>query len=132
MVDFTLNSAFSFETLAPALLGAKIKNAKLISILGYTKAVQFFNPIAQHANIYPNLPAGTNKDLSKYTFYEFETENGEIKYLAKEWINLNTVELVSGTTTRITIYNTSINDQQKIRDWLLSAGHSSFNVETID
>ena len=132
MVDFTLNSTFSFETLAPALLGAKIKNAKLISILGYTKAVQFFNPNAQHANIYPNLPAGVSKDLTKYTFYEFETENGELKYLAKEWINLNTVELVSGTTTRITIYNTSINDQQKIREYLLSAGHSSFNIEIVD
>lgn len=131
MVDFTLNSAFSFETLAPSLLTAKIKNATLTAIMNYQKATQHFNPNAVHANVYPNLPAGVSRDLTKYTYFEFETENGERLYLAKEWINMNTVVLVTGTTTRITIYNTNINDTQKLQNYLKAAGYDSFSVETL-
>lgn len=131
MAEFALNNVFSFETHAPALLGAKIKNATLKAMVDYSTATKFFNPNSQHANLYTYLPIGSPRDHTKYTYLIFETENGETKIFAKEWINLNTVELVVGNTTRVTIYNTSSSDSKKIRDLLMAAGYSSFSVDVV-
>lgn len=131
MIEFSINSTYNFETLAPAILGDKIKNAKLTSIVDYGMATKLFNPNSQHANVYTHLPPGTPRDLTKYVYYVFKTENNETRVFAREWINLNSAELVSGTTIRVDIYNISAQDQAHIRQLLLAAGYTSLNFQVI-
>ncbi len=130
-VELSINTTYNFETLAPAILGDKIRNAKLTSIVDYSMAIKLFNPNSQHANVYPHLPSGTPRDLTKYIYYVFKTQNNETRIFAREWINLNTVEVVNGTTVRVDVFNVSAQDVSNIRQLLLSAGYSTLNLQVI-
>lgn len=124
-----LLTTYSFETRAPAILGAKIKNAKLVSILDYNTAVKTYNVNSQHANIYRHLPIGTVRNPEKYTYYVFETVNNERKCFADAWINLDSVEIVQADTTLVTVYNTNSEDRERLRNLLLSGGFNQFSID---
>ncbi len=124
-----LLTTYSFETRAPAILGAKIKNAKLVSILDYSTAVKTYSVNSQHANIYRHLPMGTVRDPSKYTYYVFETVNGERKCFADVWINDTSVTVVTADTLVVTVYNTNNDDRERLRTLLLSAGFDQFSID---
>lgn len=131
MANLQIGGTYNFETLAPAILGDKIKNAKLTAIVNYTMANKLFNPSSQHANIYPHLPPGTARDHTKYSYYVFTSQNGEDRVYALEWLNQNTIELVSGSTIRATIYNTTAQDLTNIRQLLASAGYTSISIDVV-
>ena len=131
MTELTVGGTYNFETLAPAILGDKIKNAKLTAIVNYSTANKLFSPNSQHANIYPHLPAGTPRDHTKYLYYVFETQNEETRVFAREWLNQNTVELVTGNTIRVSLYNVTLQDQTKIRQLLVSGGYSSLSIDVV-
>ena len=122
-------TTYSFETRAPAILGAKIENAKLTAILDYATAVRTYNVNSQHANIYRHLPTGTPRNPEKYTYYVFETVNGERKCFANVWINLDSVKIVQADTALVTVYNTNAEDRERLRLLLLNAGFQQFSIE---
>lgn len=124
-----LNTTYSFETLVPSLLGGLIKNAKLIAVLDYSTVTSFINPHAQHASIYPHLPIGTPRDLTKYIYYLFRTENGESKVFANVWINENTVNEVNTNVIKIEVFNVNTDDVSRLNKLLHSAGYDSFNID---
>jgi hypothetical protein len=72
-MNLQINQTYNFNTLAPALLGAKYTAAKLIGIFDYKTALGYINPDAVNANVYPLLPTGTSSDVSAYTFLRFQT-----------------------------------------------------------
>lgn len=131
MTELTIGGIYNFETLAPAILGDKIKNAKLTAIVNFSTAQKLFNPTSQHANIYPHLPVGTARDHTKYIYYVFNTENDEERVFAREWINLNTIELVTGNTLKASVYNVTAQDQTAIRQLLIAAGYTSISIEIV-
>lgn len=131
MAELTIGGIYNFETLAPAILGDKIKNAKLTAIVNFSTAQKLFNPTSQQANIYPHLPVGTPRDHTKYVYYNFTTENGEDRVLAREWINLSTIQLVTGNTLKVSIYNVTAQDQTNIRQLLIGAGFTSISIDVV-
>ena len=124
-----LLTAYTFETRAPALLGAKIENATLSGILDFSIANKMYNISAQHANIYPHLPAGTPRNPEKYTYYLFDTVNGEKVCFADVWINSDSIMVVGSDTTVVTVYNTNSEDRERLRKLMVSAGFSQFSIE---
>ncbi len=131
MDNLDINGTYNFETYAPVWLGAKFKNAKLTAIMDYNLAVKFFNPSSHQANVYPSLPIGTPRDHTKYTYYHFRTQNGTEAVFAKEWINMSSVELVTGNTIQVTIFQTTNQDIKNIRELLVSAGYNSISLDII-
>lgn len=123
-----LLTTYTFETRAPAILGAKIKNAKLVSIIDYHSAVKTYNINNQHANIYRHLPAGTIRNPEKYIYYVFETINNERKCFADVWINMDSVQEMLSETLTITVYSTANGDAERLRNLLLAAGFNQFNI----
>lgn len=123
-----LNTTYSFETLVPAMLGAKIKNAKLIAVLDYSTVSAFINPHSQHSIIYPHLPPNTPRDLTKYIYYLFRTENNETAVFANVWINESTIKEINTNSIKIEVFNVGADDLTRINKLLMSAGFDSFNT----
>lgn len=124
-VEFEINKTFTFNTRAPTILGATFKRCKVLGIIDYILASSFINPETQHYNVYPHLPAGTPNDPKKYTYLLIQTEQGDKTVLAKEWIDLSSVTLVTSTTLTITITNAANGDADNIREALLLLGFTN-------
>ena len=125
----SIGTVYSFQTLAPAILGQRIANAKLTAIVDYNTAIRYVNVVSQYSNIMPHLPTGTPLNMQKYTYYVFMTQNGETKVFADVWIDQNTITEVTGNVLKVTVYNADSAAAQAVKDFLLSRGHNQINVE---
>jgi hypothetical protein len=125
----SIGTVYSFQTLAPAILGQKITNVKLTAVVDFNTATRFANIVSQYGNITPHLPAGTPRNMQKYIYYVFETQNGEKKVYADVWIDNATVVVVGGTILKVTVYNADDGAAQAVREFLLSRGNSQISVE---
>ena len=59
----SIGTVYSFQTLAPAILGQRIANAKLTAIVDYNTAIRYVNVVSQYSNIMPHLPTGTPRNI---------------------------------------------------------------------
>lgn len=123
MYPYKLKSSYSFNTFAPAVLGNRVKNAKLLAILDFDVASNYTTPNISHATIYPYLPSGTVDDPQSYTYLLFQTDQNTKIVLANTWIQENTISEQTNTKLTIVIENISTGDEIKIRDNLLLAGY---------
>lgn len=121
-MPFEINKRYNFDTLAASLLGTNVKNALVVAIMGYNTARQFFPPDAQAINVYPLLPTGTPSDPKKYTYIQFESEQGPLLTLAIEWIDVSSVVVVSSQSAVITVNNLSSGDAARIHEALVLLG----------
>lgn len=122
MYAYKIGSYYTFDTKAPSILGATVKNAKLVAILDYDMASNFITPAISHANIYPYLPPGTIDDPKRYVYLLFETDTVKRLVMADTWINESSVKESNTLTMSIIIPNVTVEDGTKVRDILLLAG----------
>lgn len=128
MYNFDIDKVYTFNTRAPALLGAQVTRATLKGIIDYSVAVTFINVDLQHRKIYPALPPGTVNDPKKFTYLLFKTESGELTVFAYEWIDDTSIEVVDSTTLTVTLPGVSNSDANKIRDALNLIGFTNFTI----
>ena len=128
MYNFDIDKVYTFNTRAPALLGAQVTRATLKGIIDYSVAVTFINVDLQHRKIYPTLPPGTVNDPKKFTYLLFKTESGELAVFAYEWIDDTSIEVVDSTTLTVTLPGVSNSDANKIRDALNLIGFTNFTI----
>lgn len=131
MTQLALSKVFTFNTLAPAILGTEIKNAKLMGIMDYTMAVTYDTIDLKYRQIYPNLPLGTPDDATLCTYYRFLSESGEKIVLADQWIDMTTLQLIEHVNLQVTFSNASLSDIPKIRDSLNALGFMNFVIKQI-
>jgi len=131
MTAFNIGNIYDFNTLAPSILGASVKRAKLIGILDYSSALKYSNVDLMYRTIYPLLPANTLNDAKNSIYYLFETNNSGNVVYCEQWIDLSSVVLVTTTTYRVTISNSSPQDITTLRDVLNSLGFTDYYIETI-
>lgn len=130
MYPFKLKSAYSFNTLAPSVLGASIKNAKVLGIIDYDIATTLINVELMQRSIYPLLPQGTVDSPASYTFLLLLTESGVKTAIAYEWIDPASIELVESVTITVSIPNVKVSDANVIRDALTLSGFTGFSIKT--
>lgn len=128
MYHFEIDKVYTFNTRAPALLGAQVTRATLKGIIDYSVAVTFINVDLQHRKIYPALPQGTVNDPKKFTYLLFKTESGELNVFAYEWIDDTSITVVDSTTLTVTLPGVSNSDANKIRDALNLIGFTNFTI----
>lgn len=128
MYHFEIDKVYTFNTRAPALLGAQVTRATLKGIIDYSVAVTFINVDLHHRKIYPALPQGTVNDPKKFTYLLFKTESGELTVFAYEWIDDTSIEVVDSTTLTVTLPGVSNSDANKIRDALNLIGFTNFTI----
>jgi hypothetical protein len=120
---------YTFNTINASVLGATITKARLSGIVDYSTAVLLDPNInALQTALLPYLLEGTSSKLTVYTWYVFNTQTGEMKVLAREWLNLASIseDIVSSLDIRIGGANEG--DIVKIRAILGLAGYNIVNA----
>ncbi len=130
-LDLRIGKVYTFNTLAPALLGISIKNAKLIGIVDYNTALTYDSVNLRYRAIYPLLPAGTPDQPEACIYYRFQSESGEKIVLADQWIDSTTVEVIEHITIQATFTNVSVSDISRIRDALNALGYTSYSLKQL-
>lgn len=128
-VDFEIGNVYSFNTLAPAVLNVRIVRAKLNGIVDYKQACTIVNVDVIQRQVYPLLPPGTPNNTQKYIYYVFTTESGARLCLAKNWIQLSSVELVEDATITVTIPGATLDDVERLRVALGVMGFRGFTID---
>ena len=123
-VTIEVNKVYSFDTIAPFILGASFKNAKVISILSYSDAIKqqnVNNNFTTLSNMYPTAFTGTSIETS--IFYKMVLPSGQEIILASQYINYMTLELAVSKSIRIDISDISNTDVDLIRQLLIERGY---------
>jgi hypothetical protein len=131
MLPFELNSVYSFNTVAPAILGLEFKRVTVLAVLNYSIANTFINIETNHINIYPYLPTGTVNDPKTYQYLLIKAETGENTVLAIPWIDLDSVTQVTTQSLILTVNNINSTDTTKIRDAMIMLGYNSFTISVL-
>jgi len=129
--NFELGKVYTFQTLAPAILGTSIKNATLTGILDYETARKYDEIDIKYRNIYPLLLTGTPDQVELCVYYKFRAENGSVVIVADQWIDVGSIELISNIQIVINVTDISLGDINRIRDSLLALGINSFNIKQL-
>lgn len=127
-----IGKKYTFSTLAPAILGATIKNAELVSIVNFDNVIKYNNFISNtYANILPVLSEGTPTDPKSSVYYIFKTESGADLAISQYWVDEESIQVVESINFKVTVTDASIEDMTTVRNLLLSAEITSFNIEQL-
>jgi len=121
---FERKKTYNFNTLAPSILGARYENMKVVSILDISDAMKIENVISKHANlltIIDNLP----KDPGDCDFISFMNSSGDIVLLANEYIDQNSIEVVTTFDLNLTIPNVTTEDTALVMAILKQHGYNN-------
>ena len=129
-MSFTIGNLYSFNTKAPAILGARIANARLEAVLDYNLARSYDNIDLKYRQIYPVLPAGTPDNVRTCQYYVFKSESGQRIVMADQWIDATTLQEVTDVTIYVEVRKCSIEDVTRVRDALHSLGMADFTIDT--
>lgn len=130
-VALELNKTYTFNTLAPAILGTQLVNAKLLSMMDYSTAISYDNIDLKFRKIFPALPRGTPDQPESCVYYRFLSESGEKVILADQWIDLTTVEVIEHINFQVNFTNASMIDISRVRDALNALGYQNYVLKQI-
>ncbi len=127
---FDRRKRYNFATYAPTILGDSYNNMEVMSIMGLDDAMKEDNIFQLHAQVFPHLPDGTPNVPNQYDYIKFRTSAGNTVILAYTWVVENSIQEVTSTTLRVTIFNADISDMAVIRDLLNGVG-VTYTIEEI-
>lgn len=128
-MSFTLNKTYSFNTIAPGILGASFDSMKVIGIINYEEASRFEDIISIHSKIVNTVPnVSLPMSYQDCTYIKFETSSGLKKILALEYIDLDSVQEKQTKQLVITVNNYTLSDATTITNMLKDAGFWDIKV----
>lgn len=126
MFNFTVGAHYTFDTIAPAILGARIKNAKVQAVVNFDFANTVGNMTLEHHRMRAYMPAGSAfDDPSAFSYLIVQTETGSRMAIAYPWIKEATIAKITTTAATITVIGVDASDLVKIRNVLALAGYSN-------
>lgn len=130
-MEFKNREVYKFNTLAPSILNTtydlmKVKSISTIDIVGRFSKVNLYDLNSKLVNVIPGL----SNNAADNTYVLFENSDKEEIVLAKEWIDSNTIEVVSSTNIRVDIPNKSTADIDVIKRALLDLGYKDLKIYT--
>jgi len=131
MYNFQISKVYSFNTLAPSILGVIVKNAKLLGILSYNAALAYDNIDLKYRTIYPLLPSGTPDAPESCIYYQFKSESGEKIIIADQWIEESTIEVINHINFQVLFTEASIEDISRVRDSLNALGYTNYQIKQL-
>lgn len=128
-MTFRVQSTYSFDTLAPAILGSQFLNATMVGELSYELAMGRENVALKYRQIFPALPPGTTDSPTKARYFVFKTESGELTVLCDQWINLATVTEIKAVNFTVYFVQGQPEDIIVVRQLLSAAGFNNFTIK---
>lgn len=127
---FRTNAVYTFETLAPAILGVKIENARCEGEVSYQSAVVMgANVGTLYRTIYPSLPQGTPDIPLMLRYYMFTTQTNSRIVICEQWVDVATITLVEFIRANFLFQRLSPADLVHISLLLKGAGFTDFSIE---
>jgi hypothetical protein len=130
-MNLTIGTTYTFNTLAPSILGAVIQQAKLVSILDYGTAKQYDTIDLKYRSVYPLLPVGTPNQPDSTIYYRFVSQSGEYIIVAEQWIDESSIETIEFVNIQVLFQQASLSDVQRIRNALNALGYSNYTIKTL-
>lgn len=129
---FTLDSTVTFQVYPSDLYGDVFRNVVPTDVISANSAVKFnIDPEAEHAKVYPLLPAGTVQDDARsYKWLVLSLEDGTERVIGLPWIKVDTIQVVETVNATVIIPAIGSGDVEKIRLALNSAGFNNFTITT--
>lgn len=126
-MNLNIKSDYDFSFLAPAILETGYR-ATLLGILDFDTAIAMQTDlVAIHAQVYPNLRAGTPIAADALTYLRIRTQSGDVRVIAQEWLAADPI-LVTNGTVWFQVYNVTSSDSRVISDLLIANGYTTFNT----
>jgi hypothetical protein len=129
MYDIDIGSTYDFTLYGSAIIGSGFSAAKVVGILDYSSAMQLADIAATHAQILPELPAGTPSDPSVLIYVKIITSTGAVRVVALNWISSQPT-IVTSTTFVVTIYDSALSKLPEVQAMLRANGFVNFNITT--
>lgn len=126
-----IGKVIRFETTAPAILGARYTDAKVMAILDAGTATLFSDILALHSAVYPYLPVGVQDDYSSYNYVKLEMPDKSIMILGIPWISESSVQVIVSTDIIVKLKGRGHQDVDLVRQALLANGFEGFTVEVV-
>lgn len=126
-LNLQINSVYTFNNYAPGILGASLKNARLLFSCNFETAMKYEDVGVQYRQIYPELPPGAPVSPSGVVFHMFKTESGQNKLIAEPWIVSASIVSVTNLNFTVTVVNATIQDKANVRSALAHLG-VNFNI----
>lgn len=130
-LNLKTGNVYTFNTKAPGILQATVKNAKMKGEIDYDIAIKYENIDLMYRQIYPALPPGTPDSPLTCTYYLFQSESGKMIVLADQWIDEGTVDLIDGVNFTVTFNNATFADIARVRDILNAATFTNYEIKQI-
>lgn len=130
-LNLKTGNVYTFNTKAPGILQATVKNAKMKGEIDYDIAIKYENIDLMYRQIYPTLPAGTPDSPLTCVYYLFQSESGKMIVLADQWIDEGTVDLIDGVNFTVTFNNAAFSDISRVRDILNAATFTNYEIKQI-
>lgn len=132
LIPFEIGKKYTFNTLAPSVLGSVYTKVKCIAILDFNAALMFDNIEAKQRMVYPFIANSNILDRpEKYTFIVFETTEKTKAVLALEWVDLNSIKETEGVDINIKLFNVTPSDTVLMRQTLVSLGYTQFIIDIV-
>lgn len=108
--DVKPDQRVSFEVYPSNVLGNNFKDVKLLGFYNASIATRFADIYSLHANVFPQLPAGTvDDDPTSYSYVEVEHRSGQKTIIGVPYIKNNSI-VISGSR-RYTLVFEDITEQ---------------------
>lgn len=125
-------STVSFETFAPQIIGAVIKDAVVLAHLDVeTVRMLGGDPYSKHAQIYPLLPTGVVDNAGEYMYLKLQLVSKEFAYIGLPWIREETIVSTKRRRAQVVIEDVGPSDVSEISLALTSNGFSKHSVTLI-
>ena len=130
----SINRRYTFNTLAPSILGATYENVKVVGILSLDSALKVYDVVTQYRTLQSVIP-GLPDDPNVCTYIVFEKlaltdedtpSNTEHVVLAYEYIDTNTIKEINRVNLRIDIYDVTTEDLAIVSSRLKELGYANF------
>ncbi len=127
-MNFKPGSTYNFKVYPSSQLGADFRNVLVLAELTFAAAVNRGTDIVHlHSTVYNTLPAGVPDDPTRYNYIEIMVNNTK-SIIGVPWINSNTIEEVVKQELTAVIYDTNVNEIDRLRLVLVENG---FKVKSI-
>lgn len=127
---FNINVAYTFTTLAPAILGNIYTNMTAKSIMDVNEAMKYSDVITQHESVkstIPNLAPTPNG----YTFILFVDAFGNQLVIANEYIDQATIKVETLVNLQVDIPNAPASLQASLHQYLTDLGVPPFTINVV-
>ncbi len=126
-----LGSTVKFDLYNSQVLGNGYANVQAVAVLDQETANYFIDTVAMHANVFPQLPAGTPDDPSAYKYLKIKISKDKSTVVGIPWIKDDTYAVLSNRKIQITFTGDQA-AQQRMVEALSANGFTGFDVKYLD